>query len=115
MVVAENDKYYWDYSESSDILNIHQKDKKIAGSAELGDFTVDFDNNGKVVGIEVMYASEFFGNLNISKQQLSNLKSAELIIPRKNPSVTIIYIKMLLPQNIEQITPIPTPILARIK
>jgi uncharacterized protein YuzE len=78
MVIGENEEFRWDYDEDADIFNIHRKDVKVKGSAELGDFTVDFDSKGQVVGLEIMYASEFLENVNISKSQLINIKSANL-------------------------------------
>ncbi len=93
---VSKDKYYsWDYSEKSDILNVHKVDKKTAGSAELGDFTVDFDKNGNIVGVEILNASEFFTLLGILKTQLENIKEAEIIM-RKRGEMTLICLKLLL-------------------
>ena len=52
--------FVWDYSEGSDILNVRVRGKKNAGGSELGDFTIDYDTSGNVVGIEMKNASEFF-------------------------------------------------------
>ncbi len=111
MAVAEDKYFSWDYSEKSDILNVRKLGKKTAGSAELGDFTVDFDKNGNIVGVEIMNASEFLSPLQISKDQLTDIKSAELII-RKSGQYNLIHIKLLLPQKIEKIISIPAPVLA---
>ncbi len=54
MAINETEEYIWDYSEHSDILNIHKKGVVVSGSSELGDFTVDFDRAGNIVGIEIM-------------------------------------------------------------
>ena len=59
MAFGKQQNFVWDYSKTSDILNIHRAGRKVEGSAELEDFTVDFDKDGNVVGIEIMYASEF--------------------------------------------------------
>ena len=112
-MIGENKEYYWDYSKASDILNIHRKDIKVVGSAELGDFSVDFGGRGQVVGLEIMYASEFFENVKISREQLIQLKAVELIIPKKrNSQVAYFYVKLVFPLT-EQIIPIPAPILAK--
>ena len=50
MSFGKNKYLAWDYSVRSDILNIHKTGKKTEGNAELGDFTVDFDKNGKISG-----------------------------------------------------------------
>ena len=101
------DKYFvWDYSEKSDILNVHKAGKKTAGSAELGDFTVDFDKNGNVAGIEIMNASEFLNLVKITREQLENIKEAEILV-KKRGEYMLVCLKLLLPKNIERIIPLP--------
>ncbi|MEK6886708.1 MAG: DUF2283 domain-containing protein [Nanoarchaeota archaeon] len=104
--------FSWDYSEKSDILNIRTKDKKTEGSAELGDFTIDFDKNKQVIGIEIANASDFFSQADISKDQLKELKSAELVINKKGRDYTFIWVKTTFSHGIELKLPIPTPIAA---
>lgn len=102
-------KFLWDYSEKSDILNIHRAGKKTFGSDELGDFTIDFDKDGNVIGIEVMNASEFFTQIGISKDQLVHIKSAEISVQKKG-SHNLIWLNLLLPNNVQKSVPLPTPI-----
>jgi uncharacterized protein YuzE len=111
MVVGSGKHFTWDYSEGSDILNIRKAHKKTEGGAELGDFTVDFDKNGNVVGIEIMNASEFFGQVGITKEQLEHLKEAELTVTQRDKRYMIIWVKVILPQNIERKIPVPAPIM----
>ena len=40
----------------------------------MGDFSLDFGKNNEVVGVEIEHASEFFSNLDISKESLSDIK-----------------------------------------
>lgn len=96
MALGKERNFDWDYSKKSDILNIHKADQKIEGSAELEDFTVDFDKEGNVVGIEIMYASEFLSNVGIQKEQLSKILEAELLVTKKN-NYAVIWIKLILP------------------
>lgn len=100
----------WDYSINSDILNIHKKNKKTKGSAELGDFTVDFDENDNVIGIEIMHAVEFFKELDVTKEQLKNIKKAIVLVNKRNPSYTLIYIRLELQNKIVRTIPIPAPV-----
>ena len=113
MAVGETQQFVWDYSERSNILNIHRKDKKTTGSAELGDFTVDFDTAGHIVGLEIMNVADFLKEAEISPEQLSHLVSAEMIIREKKSGVIYIWIKFMLPQNIEKKIPIPAPVMAQ--
>jgi len=112
MTVGKNKQFTWDYSEKSDILNIHQTDKKTEGSSELGDFTVDFDKIGNVVGIEIMNASEFLEQAGISKEQLDGLKGAQLTIVQKK-SYMLVWAVLILPQNVEKKILLPTPIVSK--
>lgn len=101
--------YYYNYSEYSDILNIHKKNVITKGSAELGDFTVDFGNDNNIVGIEIEHASEFFNNLDISKEFLKNLEYAKMVIDKRNNSCQIVFIVLKAQNNIKKI-PLPTVI-----
>lgn len=104
---------YWDYSTYSDILNIHKKDKSTKGSAELGDFSIDFDDKGNIVGVEIMHASEFLKNFNIAKKQLENIKAAKILINKRNPQVTLVWLGLTLAGNIERQIPVMAPVIAR--
>ena len=116
MSTGQDSYFVWDYSEKSDILNIHRKGKRVEGSAELEDFTVDFDKNDNVVGIEVAYASEFLSELGIEKDQLSTIKGAEIITQRR-ANYVLAWIKLITvvrKENGEEIResriPIPAPV-----
>ena len=109
MAVGKDKYFSWDYSEKSDILNVHKANKKTTGSAELGDFTVDFDKNGNVVGIEIMNASKFFKLVSIDKEQLENIKEAEIIL-QKRGEYMLVCIKLVLPKNIERVIPLPATV-----
>ena len=111
MSIGKDQYFSWDYSEKSDILNIHKTGKQTAGSAELGDFTVDFDKNGNIVGVEVMNALDFFLQVGISGDDLAKIHAAELIIKQK-AQYSMILVKLVLPQNVERVVPIPTPVVA---
>ena len=101
--------YYYNYSEYSDILNIHKKNVLTKGSAELGDFTVDFGNDNDIVGIEIEHASEFLNNLDISKEFLKNLEGAKMIIDKRNNNCQIVFIVLKTHNDIKKI-PLPTAV-----
>ena len=104
-------KFNWDYSEKSDILNIHKLGKNVSGSAELGDFTIDFDAAGSVVGIEVMNAADFFSRVGFTKEQLSNLQNAEIAVTQKKNSVLIVWVTLRY-NDVEHTVPLPAPVVA---
>lgn len=95
-MALKGQKFVWDYSRKSDILNIHKAGRKVDGSAELEDFTIDFDKEGIVLGIEIMYASEFLSDAGIQKEQLAQIREAELIVNKRN-NYAVIWIRLILP------------------
>lgn len=109
MAVGKSAHFSWDYSERSDILNVRVKGRKTKESAELGDFTVDFGEDGSIVGIEILNASEFFRLVNIPKEALARIKAAEILV-QKRRGHTLTCLKLLLPQNIEHVIPLPAAI-----
>ncbi len=112
MAQGETGEFTWDYSGRSDILNIHRKNKLSAGNAELGDFTVDFDSYGNIIGLEIMNAADFMAQINL-ESSLEKLQGVELITKQGEGSqVMYIWLKLTLPQAIEHIIPIPAPVMA---
>ncbi len=106
-------RYNFDYSEYSDILHIHKYGEATKVSAELGDFTLDFGDNDKIIGVEIDHTSEFFANLDIDKESLSKIKGAEFIIDNRNPKCQIIFLKLNLPAGIKSMS-LPMLITAQI-
>lgn len=116
MTVGQDKCFVWDYNEKSDILNIHRRGKKVEGSAELSDFSFDFDKNGNIVGIELVYASEFLNHVGVQKEHLAELKSAEITIS-KRANCAIVWIKLSIQGKnentiLEKKLPIPVPVVA---
>ena len=111
MTIGETAKCSWDYSERSDILNIHRIGTVTAGSAELGDFTVDFDAQGNVIGLEIMNLTSFVAELGISHKELLMMKGAELVV-KPSRGVVYLWVNFLLSSKVERRIPIPAPVLA---
>ena len=114
MAMGEDRYFVWDYNERSDILNIHRKGRKVEGSGEFSDFSVDFDKSGNVVGVEMVYASEFLGQIGVQRIQLSELKGAEVTVSKK-ANYALIWVKLAVPEHeaiVEKKLPLPVPIVA---
>lgn len=77
------------YDEEEDIL-VLSKTRKIKASIDLEDFVIDIDNNGFIVGIEILNASH---NLSLNEEQLKNLKKASMNVVYK-PNYVYISIIM---------------------
>ena len=107
MVIGQNEEFTWDYSEYSDILNIHKARMKTKGGAEIGDFTIDFDAEGRVIGVEIMHAAEFFEEIGISKEQLRELKRADFMVDKRNAEAALLFVRLYFNGNIRHSVPMP--------
>ncbi len=67
------------YDEEEDIL-VLSKSRKIKASLDLGDFVIDVDSDGFIVGIEILNASQ---NLRLKEEQLKDLKQASMNVVYK--------------------------------
>ena len=73
------DEYKFDYSVEDDVLYIQNAVKEVEESVEFSkDIVLDLDKEGRVIGVEIFYASEFLGLFNneINKEFLDSLKEA---------------------------------------
>ena len=104
-------KFNCDYSEYSDILSVHRDGSITKGSVEVGDFTLDFDKNDEIVGIEIEYASEFLSNLDIDKESLTKIQKALITIDKRNPNCQIIFLKLEFLEMTMNI-PLPMPVVS---
>ncbi|MFA4952788.1 MAG: DUF2283 domain-containing protein [Candidatus Pacearchaeota archaeon] len=62
----------YDYDEENDSLFVYLPNKKSAGAVELGNFLFDFDENEKLMAIEILDASKTLSKLLSKIIELSN-------------------------------------------
>ena len=75
------DKYRFDYDDEDDVLYIRNSGREVEESVEFSeDIVLDLDKEGRVIGVEIFYASEFLNlfNREIDKDFLMNLKEARI-------------------------------------
>ena len=73
--------YKFHYDKEDDILYIRNALKKVEESVEFSeDIVLDLDNGGRIIGVELFYASELLNlfNKEIDKEFLMNLLDAGL-------------------------------------
>lgn len=106
------EKFNIDYDKESDDLFLYAKEKS-KGSLEIGDLILDFDRNGKLVGIEMLNTTKFLSDCvadkeKISKEFLSSLLKCEVEIKQKN---NFLFVKInLIGKDIIVPCPINAPI-----
>lgn len=86
-----------DYDREADDLFVYAKEKS-KGSIEVGDLVLDFDNAGRLVGIEILNATKFLADCTadkegISKHFLSELNKCEVEVKKKS---NFLFIKLIL-------------------
>jgi len=84
-----------DYDYENDVLYIYTGDK-VKDSLQIEEFVVDFSTENKVVGVEVMNASQRLSSLSglkLSKTVLSSVKDAAISIQQGKE---ILYVFILL-------------------
>jgi uncharacterized protein YuzE len=89
--MAKHDKTFLDYDRKNDILYLY-KQGKFKGNVEVGDFVLDFDKEKRVMGLEILNASENLRNLGITKQILTQATEAKLKSHQKNSSILISFV-----------------------
>jgi uncharacterized protein YuzE len=80
------------YDKENDILSIHKgfsNDEKFKGNVDVGELILDISSKGKIRGIEVMNATEFFKEFDIGKKILENITDADFNASIKPNSITI--------------------------
>ena len=68
------------YDKENDILSIHKgfsSDEKFKGNIDVGELILDISTKGRVRGIEIINATQFFKDFNITKKILENLIDAQ--------------------------------------
>ncbi len=81
----------FDYDGVSDSLIISRKksDEKVQGSAEIGNLTLDFASNGKILNVEFQNISKFLEMMNINPSILNELTEVNLIVQKHMGAISL--------------------------
>lgn len=81
-----------DYDSNSDLLYVYREGTEIKREVDVGDMVIQLDSDGKVVGFEMLNASDFLilrnGSVD-SKEFLRQVKDAEMNISRTENALQI--------------------------
>ncbi len=108
MEIEKFKKKNFDYDELTDSLLITRKKEgeKVQGSAEIGNLTIDFTKDGRIVSVEFMNISKFLKIISINPEILKKLTEVNLIVQEQRGAVSIFAI-LRTPQT-KQAIPIAT-------
>ena len=104
-------KFDFKYDSEEDILFLFRKSDKVKFSLDFRDmFIVDFNDSKKVVGLEILDASEIiFG---MSKSDMRNIESVDMQVRQKKDMVLVML--SIKSKNLETIqASMPIPVYAR--
>ncbi len=93
------------YDKNNDILAIHKgfsADEKFKGNIDAGQLVLDVSTKGRVVGIEIMHATEFFALFTIGRDILENLEDAKFTVTI-NPNGIVLGISFKVRNREEEI------------
>lgn len=77
------------YDKKNDLLYVYRENSKCYSNVVVGDFHIEFDKDGKVVGLEILKASEILEEYGISQGFLENSEGAELRAVLNNNSLLV--------------------------
>ncbi len=104
-------KMNFKYDKNEDILYLFKSTKKVKFSLDSNDiFIIDFDDRNRVIGLEIIDASEVIYGL--TKDALNNLKEVEMMSKHKE-GILAIFIKLKSKKMKSIETRIPIPLAVR--
>jgi uncharacterized protein YuzE len=87
------------YDRLNDLLYIYKKDSNVYSNVIIGEFHLEFDKAGELVGVEILKASEILKEYSISKKLLENIKKTELKVVITNNSLLVFLVIQSLDQE----------------
>jgi len=81
------------YDEENDVL-YYNSGEKVSDSLELGDAFIEFSGEGKIVGVEIMNASEFLSlqtGKEITDEMLKEIESGKISIRHNKDTIFLIF------------------------
>lgn len=81
------------YDSESDLLSVYKPDSKIKREVDVGDMVIQFNRENKVVGFEMLNASDFLilQDESIDKREfLKSIKSADMSIQYTENAIQIV-------------------------
>ena len=94
------------YQKEFDILQI-KEEKKIKSGIRVGPFILDFSFDNKVIGIEILGASEI---LNMKEKDLSSIRDAKIKNIIRQDAILIIIKLLMKKQDVQKEIPIAIPL-----
>ena len=79
----------FNYDELNDLLYVYKKDSSVYSNVMIGEFHLELNKNGEIVGIEILKASEILSEFDIPQEILQHIDKAELKVVIRNNSLLV--------------------------
>jgi uncharacterized protein YuzE len=79
----------FNYDELNDLLYLYKGHSSVYTTVMIGEFHLELNREGDIVGLEVLHASEILGEYEIPKKILQNIRKAQLRIVARNNSLLV--------------------------
>ena len=85
-------KLKFNYDKENDLFYTYKEDSQVYSNVMIGDFHIEFNKNGEVIGVEVLNASDVFYEYQIPTAFLENIKEINIKIVIRNNLMLICLI-----------------------
>lgn len=79
------------YDKNNDLLYVYKKGSSVYSNVVIGEFHIEVDKSKKIVGMEILKASELLGEFDIPRRLLNDISSVSIKIVQNNNS-TILFL-----------------------
>lgn len=80
------------YDRLNDLLYVYKKKSNVYSNVMIGEFHLEFNREGEVVGIEILRASEILKEYNIARKILENISKVDMKVVIRNNSLLVFII-----------------------
>ncbi len=87
------------YDNLNDLLYVYRKESKVFSNVVIGEFHLEFNKHGELVGLEILKASDILSEYGIAQKLLENLNKVELRVVTNNNSLIVFLILNALNQE----------------
>jgi len=77
------------YDAENDLFYAHKENTKVFSNIMLGDFHIEYDREGNIVGIEVLNATDVLKEYGVSKEMLKQMQDVQIKVIEKQSTILV--------------------------
>ncbi|MAG20360.1 hypothetical protein CL618_02920 [archaeon] len=79
----------FNYDKLNDLLYVYRENSNVYTNIVVGEFHLEFDKEGEIVGMEILKASELLSEYGILKKSLENIENVSFKVVVNNNSLLV--------------------------